>query len=825
MTKVTGSAPDPVLEESPMFHPSRRVLALATAVLVAGGAFAGFAHAIGGSSESTGALECADDSATQAVLPNGWCIRPAGKQIDVLRDPFGITTTADGKQVLVSSDNGGTQGLTVIDGTSMTAVPQPSANLFMGLAAAPGGKVYASGGNANRVFRYQLAGPAALHQDATQAAVFPTHHGFDAYGSSVNSHFPGGDGIHVDGYPGPLALDGQYLYVGGTLGEPTGTGGELCPTAADACSRVSVVDTANDSVVHRIPVGEDAIAVAVNSAAHRLYVANWADEAGRGNGTGTVSVIDITNPLTATEVAVVPVGHHPTALQLSADKSRLFVANTNDDTISVIDAAAAAPSVVATHSVSPVAGMPTKADVGAHPDAFALSPNGDSLFVALAGMNAVEVLDGASGGRIAGQPAYIPTGWYPSALAVTPTTDGYRLWVTNAKGKGPGPGANGSVFFNGTNMDGSVSAIDLPFSLEHASMWTETVRENDNLDALTVNPCTPTQVVRVSQVLCPPSGQSSPVKHVIYIVTENKTFDSYFGDMNPTAYNANPSMTLFGRSNTPNHHALADRFSLGDNFFSDAEVSVTGHSFTSGAIATDHNEKTWPADYDESVRGNHGNGDALKQGAAGNPGGAIGAGEDELNDPEGGYIFEAFKEAGAVPPSQAGPGKLSMAIYGESTARSSGHDFDPYKAPNWKDGDIAYFDSCRALQFITGTSPDGPAPSFSAGASYATVNTDDCNGRGLPPQFALNHWTDVYNATGQDTMPNFIYMSLPVNHTLATNVGSPTPESMVADNDFAIGKIVEALSKSPFWSSSVVMQTEDDTQAAGDHISPLRDYL
>jgi hypothetical protein len=101
----------------------------------------------------------------------------------------------------------------------------------------------------------------------------------------------------------------------------------------------------------------------------------------------------------------------------------------------------------------------------------------------------------------------------------------------------------------------------------------------------------------------------------------------------------------------------------------------------------------------------------------------------------------------------------------------------------------------------------------------------DCESRTLPGQFNLAHWQDVYKATGKDVMPSFIYMSLPVNHTLAANLGSPTPASMVADNDYAIGLITEALSKSPFWASTVIMQTEDDTQAAGDHVSALRDYL
>jgi hypothetical protein len=165
-----------------------------------------------------------------------------------------------------------------------------------------------------------------------------------------------------------------------------------------------------------------------------------------------------------------------------------------------------------------------------------------------------------------------------------------------------------------------------------------------------------------------------------------------------------------------------------------------------------------------------------------------------------------------------------MGIYGESTALESGN-MDAYKAPGWKDGDISYSDTCRVLSFRDGQAPDGPSPAFGVGSAPAGINSNDCDGRKLASPFTLKHWAEVYKKTGKDIMPSFIYMSLPQNHTLATTVGNPTPQSMVADNDYAVGLLVDSLSKSPFWSSTAVMQTEDDTQVAGDHISALRDYL
>ncbi|HZT66249.1 MAG TPA: beta-propeller fold lactonase family protein [Acidimicrobiales bacterium] len=810
-----------------------------------------------------------------AVMSNGWCIGPAGSSVDVLRFPLGMSPTTDGS-VIVSSDSGGAQGLTFVDGTTLAptvaASPgvTPAGNLFMGVTApAPGANtVYASGGNADRVFRFVLAGNRLVPADASEAVIFPTHNA--VHGIATRAGLPNApsqshlDGIPVTEYPGAALLDGRYLYVAGNLSEPTSSA-EPCPDGQDVCSRVSVIDTTTDTVVRRVPVGRDAYALAVvhpTPTTAYLYVSNWGDE----NATtarisqpyagGTVSVVDISNPAAAAEVGHVQVGRHPTALQLSADHSTLFVANNNDDSISVVNTNLATtpnqPTVASTQSVGPIQG----GLVGAHPDAFALSPDGNTLFVALSGMNAVQLLDGHTGvplqasGNIPDDPSqyeYIPTGWYPSSLVVVPHGSGYRLWVANAKGIGPGPGPNGSVFSNGTNTNGTVQAIDLPPKGADLSRWTRDVSYYDNFAGLNVDPCG--QAVDASQVVCPgghPGGGSGlgtqPIQHVVYIVTENKTFDQYFGDINqdPTnpyagSYNADPKWVLYGQWNTPNHHKLASAYSLGDNFFSDAEVSVTGHSYTSGATATDHNELTWEADYDQGIRGTHGNGDPLRPSVAGKQGADIQATEDEMYDPNGGFIFEDFARANAVDPAHAGTGKLSMAIYGEHTAAQSGSTLDSYKvhyAPGsgtgdpWHTGDLQYFDYCRAQLFVTGQTSTGPlGAGQDFGSPPAGFSTKSCGGEKIDPNFSLANWTATYKATGNDVMPSFIYMTLPVNHTVGTNVGSPTPQSMVADNDYALGLIVQALSNSPFWKHTVIVNTEDDTQVAGDHVSALRDYL
>lgn len=775
------------------------------------------ARLAGGASPASAA-----DNLDAQVTPQGWKIDPAGTQVSTLRFPLGLSVAADQQSMIVSADSGGPQGLQLIDGSTLLPTTTPAANLFVGVATTPDGRVFASGGNADRVFRFRQAGKVIVNQDATEQEIFPAHNAENAVIQRGLPASPVGDGLTVPSYPGGSVLDGHYLYVAGTLSEAS-SATDPCKRS-QACSRVTVIDTDLNgglgAVVGRVRVGLDAFGLALDAGRKRLYVSNWADEAGPyfGSAGGSVSTIDISNPTQPVELGAVQVGHHPVALQLNDTKTKLFVANSNDDTISVLDVSTTGlPSVTTTESVHVLGGDL----VGAHPDAFALSPDGSRLFVALAGLNAVQVLDGHTAAPLGDGPTYIPTGYYPSALAVTGTGANYRLWVANAKGDGPGPGANSSVFVNGSRTQGSVSVIDLKPSTNFTA-WTGKVQKNDQLDRGSADPCSRLAGIKPSEVLCPPGGPgTSPIKHVLYIVAENKTFDQYYGDLDRDKYDADPSWLLYGRPVTTNQHALADRFNLSDRFYSDAEVSVTGHSWTKGAIATDHNEKTWEADYDQGIRGTHGGGDPLRPTVSGPAGGQIADADDELQDPENGYIFENFLRHGVqVPSDNPAPGVPSMAIYGEGSSREAGAALDAYHVPGWKDGDIQYFDTCRADTFVTGSSPNGPAPDHKADAYFA-----DCQGRTLPDAFNLKHWTDVKTATGKDVMPNFMYMSLPVNHTVGTNLGSPTPASMVADNDFAIGMIVDALSKSPFWGSTAVFITQDDTQLSGDHVSPNRDFL
>jgi len=239
-------------------------------------------------------------------MPNGWRVRPAGEQVAVFNFPLGLAISADRQTAVVSSGSGGMQGLTAIDTGSLKPTLAPAANLFMGLAVTDTGKLYASGGNADRVFRYQLAGGVPVTLDATEAIPQPLHHARDgivAQTGAGNDVLPALDGVRVTGYPGNAVAGGNHVFVAGSLSEPSGSGADACPGAQLVCARVSILDATTDTVVGRAPVGRDAYALALDAPA-------WAAQAfgieidllalGDISGTETGKPVEITGSVTST---------------------------------------------------------------------------------------------------------------------------------------------------------------------------------------------------------------------------------------------------------------------------------------------------------------------------------------------------------------------------------------------------------------------------------------------------------------------------------------------------------------------------------------------
>jgi hypothetical protein len=429
--------------------------------------------------------------------------------------------------------------------------------------------------------------------------------------------------------------------------------------------------------------------------------------------------------------------------------------------------------------------------------------------------------------------------------------------------------------------------------------WTAAVVENNNWGPLfrrtrrdaAVNPCKraplppaggfdlsppPENTGTLSKFLCHQSRRRGPSPyHVLYIVKENKTFDSYFGDL-PTRglpdADGDQTFLLFGEDGgTKNQHNLARTFTLGDNFWADSEASTTGHRWTSAGYANEYMEITWNPEYSEGFRGNRGggqyeNGDFI----CSNPGGcfeecgclhddAVGGQEGEQGEPE-----ERLVDLLSEPLTN--PRGITFRIYSDDVNSDSPAlvqrvplDLWGFRTSFLQHGrDLDFPDTDRANMFIFGTTVshawssdknNGQQPeSFGKEIGFcgapdrlSEANYPDggfCARTGASPdeytKYSLAAWVAQYDACRagggsdeacQSAMPNFIYMALPVNHTLGFNPGSPTPQSMVADNDYAVGLVMQELSKTVFWKNTLVLITEDDTQLTGDHVDAHRTYL
>jgi DNA-binding beta-propeller fold protein YncE len=826
------------------------------------------------------------------TAPNGWLLRPAGTQILTERDPTGLAVAPNGSAVYTVSSGIFDEGIERVDARTLTPSPTLVGDLWLGVAADPAGNIYAAGGASDRVYRFQQAGPALV--DASPAGPAPSS--------------PARGGTPVLGWPGEMILSGSAgqvahkLFVGANISLPQhaidaadGSAG-FCPQGEPAsdpiCSVVSVLDVSDPSapvVQHLIPVGRDAYGMAFAQTTGTLYVANWADRTNpaRAGGTGTVSVVHVTGAGSGSEVQHVPVGLDPTGVALAPDGRTLAVADAGSDAVSLLSINPKSGGVTRSRTVS-VRPYRT-APLGAQPLAVAWSPAG-RLFVALAGLNAVEVLSGS------GQPipqrvrvgwlghsvavlspaTYIPVGWYPDALAVGPAPGGgARLYVTNLYGMGSGPGFYPEAApVAGSRTEGSLSAIDLPAPGDAAPWrhWTATVVNNDRLapwdDPALVNPATdpcagaslPDGATVTSELLCAAArGRLDPRRlHVVVLFNENKTFDSYFGDVKRyfPAADADPAYATYGYPFTTNQHRIAQQFNLSENFYNEGfQSSVVGHQFIEGGMATPFRQLTWAQSYDPSdLRGNREGGEWSGDASGGSFDPNVAAVEGQMNAPRQ-MIFDLFQSPATNPLG------LTERVYSTdwSPAGATGQ-ADQAPAALWGQGphpvgggdDETWPDTDRANLFLTGqtlshnwNANGGPPPSsFGQTIGYCGGPSGDCSYDGAKSsdyaRFSLSAWTAAYrrcrrdggdDGTCQASMPNFTFMVLPqnsgglVDFDQNTNPLDPGPHAMVADNDHAVGEVVQGLSRSPFWRNTVVLETQDDTQATGDHVDIARTFL
>jgi YVTN family beta-propeller protein len=531
-------------------------------------------------------------------------------------------------------------------------------------------------------------------------------------------------------------------------------------------------------LVKEIPVGIAPYDVVLASSS-KAYVSNWGGrrpdkgestyntsgsqvlvdpETGIANN-GSVSVVDLAADETVKNIEV---GLHPSGMVLSPDHTRLFVACANSDIVAMINTST--DEVVEEISVHLEKDVP----FGSGPNAMAISGDGKFLYVANGTDNAVCVIRVGAPSQVIG---YIPTGWYPASVILDEETN--LIFVANAKGVGSRNQRTDRAGYNSHDHMGTVSLIPVPDEIKLSEM-TETVARNNSFVQKMV--ATQSGNELKNQVAVPQlKTQESVFDHVVYIIKENRTYDQVFGDM-PQG-NGDMDLVHFGREVTPNHHKLAETFILMDNYYCSGILSADGHQWTDEAYVTDYIEKffggfTRSYPYD---------------------------GNDALAYASSGFIWDNVLRHG-----------LTFRDYGEFVDAV-------IEPPDATFTDI-YQDYLEGSNKIK----------IRAKANLEQLEPYIC------PTFIgfPNKVTDVYRADEfmkelegfekNNNFPNFIIMLLPSDHTSGTKPGLPTPRAAVADNDLALGRVVEAISKSKFWEKTCIFVTEDDPQAGLDHVDGHR---
>ena len=549
-----------------------------------------------------------------------------------------------------------------------------------------------------------------------------------------------------------------------------------------AQNKVAVVDVESSRALGSVATGIAPVGAAVNANGTVAYVSNWAGRVpqagdataptglapkadkvvidGRGiASTGTVTKIDVTGLRATTQISV---ELHPTALVWDEPRSRLYVANGNSDSVSVIDTRT--DKVAHTFVVKPFGGMAA----GVAPTALALTSDGATLFVACGGINAVAVLR-ASDGVIQG---LIPTAWYPNGLALSP--DNRLLAVSTLLGVGSGSRDDLWKRFVHAYR-GTVNVLPVPDAGQLAS-YTTAVAENNRLPLTRASAAETASAANVAPVAIPRrAGEPSLIEHVVYVVKENRTYDQVFGAMKKG--NGDPSLVMFGEDTTPNQHRLADQFVLLDNFYASGGNSGDGHQWITQANETDY--AMWPGWDGRSYPFD---------------------GTDPVAYSSGGFLWDYALRA-----------KKTVQVFGEFAPRVQGL---PPKArmdlmARWRAGE----DFATAWKT---TSPIQPLDSLLVRnfPGYSTEIPDVVRARLFLAEI------EKWKTAGR--MPNLVFLQLPSNHTRGTTPGAHTPKSMVADNDLALGQVVEALTQSPFWKKMAIFVTEDDAQNGVDHVDGHR---
>ncbi|HEY2853368.1 MAG TPA: bifunctional YncE family protein/alkaline phosphatase family protein [Gemmatimonadaceae bacterium] len=657
----------------------------------------------------------------RAQLPTGVSLDPAEPSVELGSMPLAVVVHPAGRELVVLLNGWREQGIQVFDRASRRVVQTvrlPA--VFLGVAFnRAGDTLFVSGGYRDLIYEFAWEhGRARLVDSIPLVAKAPRRLG--------------------QRYPAGIALssDGRSLYV-----------------AENLTDSLAVIDIARQQVTQRLPLGRYPYAV-VATRGNRVFVSAWGDT--------------IVSSFTAVDGRLVPgraiaAGRHPSALLLDRGEARLFIASASMDRVGVFDVATG--TKLAELRDPPPAG-PAE---GSTPNALALSPDERRLFVAEADNNAVAIFDlGAGKGAPSKLAGRVPVDWYPTALAALDDS----LVVVSGKGHGTAQNPDGPTPYKPRE--------------QHPKAYT-LGQLNGSLMVLSTSQLAPAALATYTSRVERANGWNQPrrtaptypaFEHVIYVIKENRTYDEVLGDLSQA--DGDSSLAVFPRANTPNHHALAERFGIFDRFFVNAEVSADGHNWSMAAYATDYVEKTVASHY--SARGRTYDYEGTNRGV----GPRVGT-SDDVAEPASGYLWNLAERA-----------HITFRDYGEYVSRD---------ASDGSDGHPRYV---------------GNKPFLAANMNrdYPGFDLD------IPDQYRTDIWVkDLERDSRRGTMAQLEIVRLPNDHTAALKAGAVTPRSMLADNDLALGRMIEALSRSPFWKSTVVFVLEDDAQNGPDHVDSHRSEL
>ena len=685
----------------------------------------------------------------------------------------------------------------------------------------------------------------------------------DVTGFTENAPSPNYNGNVAAVYPTGLGLspDGETLFVANNLGDTLGIVSDL--RNARKLKRVDLHRTGSTQMLYPY----DVKLLTKGKAVTKTYISLWGD--------GSIAVVDQTQRNMVRHIAV---DRHPTAMTLNRQQTRLYVANSNADIVSVIDTAS--DKVIETIKVK----LAETGLVGASPEGLALSEDEKTLYVANAHANAVAAIGlttSPSKKEASKLLGFIPTGNYPSAIAVV----GKDLFIANGKGTGaensshisngtglypnmpnerfPGTGFGRRGMYSGVIVAGNISLVPAPDE-PRLFAYTQAVMRNNGL------------IGREKRNIF--GGGRSPFKHVIYVIRENRTYDQIFGDLPSSGdgrkADGDPSVAIFGAGDaarsptgvkqdiTPNARALAKRFGLLDRFFVNAEASPDGHNWSTAAFSNDYVDKAFRWNY--SGRGRTYDYEGFNRlpsydPPAGQPPVALPSvfdlpateqdiarflkayvpylsGNRDIGEPETLYLWDAAKKAG-----------LTYRNYGEFVATVSAEDLKevntrkPKKYPDISPN-LTAFATKKSLEgnfSPTARNYDMLSPDIMTVDSYRRARESatpvdpaimpdhpDAKFRGSS---RFGEWEKEFRgyvaaeqAGRGERLPNLSILRISNDHTAGLNKGIPTPQFFVAENDYALGRLVEAVSKSPYWKDTAIFVVEDDAQDGPDHVDAHR---